>query len=71
MPSPRFAPGAVFLQSELLQGFFYCRDTLLQQAEPVEWGPLVLGTLVAAVSAYLSIHFFMRLIEQVGMLLFV
>lgn len=44
---------------------------LLQQAEPVEWGPLVLGTLVAAVSAYLSIHFFMRLIEQVGMLPFV
>ena len=69
--SPRFAPGAALLQSELLQGFFYCRDTLLQQAEPVEWGPLVLGTLVAAVSAYLSIHFFMRLIEQVGMLPFV
>jgi undecaprenyl-diphosphatase len=44
---------------------------LLQQAEPVEWGPLVLGTLVAAISAYLSIHFFMRLIEQVGMLPFV
>ena len=44
---------------------------LLQQAEPVAWGPLVLGTLVAAVSAYLSIHFFMRLIEQVGMLPFV
>jgi undecaprenyl-diphosphatase len=54
-----------------LLGFFYCRDTLLQQAETVEWGPLELGTLVDAVSAYLSIHFFMRLIEQVGMLPFV
>jgi undecaprenyl pyrophosphate phosphatase UppP len=87
VPSPRFAPGAALLQSELLQGFFYpgaallqsellqgffyCRDTFLLQAEPVEWGPLVLGTLVAAVIVYLSIHFFMRLIEQVGMLPFV
>jgi len=44
---------------------------LLQQAEPVAWGPIVLGTVVAGVSAYLSIHFFMRLIEQVGMLPFV
>ena len=44
---------------------------LLQQAEPVAWGPIVQGTVVAGVSAYLSIHFFMRLIEQVGMLPFV
>ena len=44
---------------------------LLQQAEPVEWGVILLGTAVAGVSAYLSIHFFMRLIEKVGMLPFV
>ncbi|MDX2456133.1 MAG: undecaprenyl-diphosphate phosphatase [Gammaproteobacteria bacterium] len=44
---------------------------LLQQAEPVDWGVIVLGTVVAGVSAYLSIHFFMRLIEKVGMLPFV
>jgi undecaprenyl-diphosphatase len=44
---------------------------LLQQAEPVAWGSLVLGTVVAGASAYLSIHFFMRLIERVGMLPFV
>jgi undecaprenyl-diphosphatase len=44
---------------------------LLEQAEPVPWGSLVLGTLVAGVSAYLCIHFFMRLIERVGMLPFV
>jgi undecaprenyl-diphosphatase len=44
---------------------------LIDQAEPVAWGSLLLGTLVAAVSAYLSIHFFMRLIEKVGMLPFV
>ena len=44
---------------------------LLQQPEPVVWGALLLGTVVAGVSAYLSIHFFMRLIEKVGMLPFV
>jgi len=44
---------------------------LLQQAEPVDWGAIVLGTVVAGVSAYLSIHFFMQLIEKVGMLPFV
>ena len=44
---------------------------LLQQAEPVAWGSIVLGTVVAGVSAYLSIHFFMQLIEKVGMLPFV
>jgi undecaprenyl-diphosphatase len=44
---------------------------LLQQAEPVAWGAILLGTLVAGVSAYLSIHFFMQLIEKVGMLPFV
>ena len=44
---------------------------LLQQAEPVDWGAIVLGTVVAGASAYLSIHFFMQLIEKVGMLPFV
>jgi len=44
---------------------------LVQQAEPVDWGAIVLGTVVAGVSAYLSIHFFMQLIEKVGMLPFV
>jgi undecaprenyl-diphosphatase len=44
---------------------------LLQQAGPVAWGDLVLGTGVAAASAYLCIHLFLRLIERVGMLPFV
>lgn len=44
---------------------------LAQQAAPVAWGPMLLGTLVAAVSAYLCIHFFLRLIERTGMLPFV
>jgi undecaprenyl-diphosphatase len=44
---------------------------LWQQAEPVAWASLVLGTVAAGASAYLSIHFFMQLIEKVGMLPFV
>lgn len=44
---------------------------LVKQAGPVAWGDLVLGTGVAAVSAYLCIHFFLRLIERIGMLPFV
>ncbi len=44
---------------------------LVQQAQPVAWGPIILGTGVAAASAYLCIHFFMQLIERVGMLPFV
>jgi len=44
---------------------------LVQQAEPVAWGELMLGTAVAAISAYLCIHLFLRLIERIGMLPFV
>ena len=44
---------------------------LMQQLEPVAWGEILLGTAVAATSAYLCIHFFMRLIERIGMLPFV
>ncbi len=44
---------------------------LAQQTGPVDWGSILLGTLVAAVSAYLCIHFFLRLIERIGMLPFV
>jgi len=43
----------------------------VQQAEPVAWGELMLGTAVAAISAYLCIHLFLRLIERIGMLPFV
>ncbi len=44
---------------------------LVQQSAPVAWGEILLGTAVAAISAYLCIHFFMRLIERIGMLPFV
>jgi undecaprenyl-diphosphatase len=44
---------------------------LVRQTEPVAWDALLLGTVVAAVSAWLAILFFLRLIERLGMLPFV
>jgi undecaprenyl-diphosphatase len=44
---------------------------LLTAAGNVDWGLIALGTSVAAVSAWLCIHFFMQLIERIGMLPFV
>jgi len=45
--------------------------TLAELAEPVAWGMLLLGTGIAAISALLCIHLFLRLIEYTGMLPFV
>ncbi|MFV1973408.1 MAG: undecaprenyl-diphosphate phosphatase [Thiohalobacterales bacterium] len=44
---------------------------LVQLAEPVAWGVLLLGTAVAAISAWLCIHFFLQLVDRIGMLPFV
>jgi undecaprenyl-diphosphatase len=44
---------------------------LVQLAEPVAWDVLLLGTAVAALSAWLCIHFFLQLVERIGMLPFV
>jgi undecaprenyl-diphosphatase len=44
---------------------------LVQQPGPVAWELLLLGTAVAAISAWLCIHFFLQLIERIGMLPFV
>ena len=55
----------------ILMAGVYESLNLLQQSAPVAWREILLGTAVAAVSAYLCIHFFMRLIERIGMLPFV
>jgi undecaprenyl-diphosphatase len=55
----------------LMAGGYETLKLLQQQAGPVAWDELVLGTLVAAASAYLCIHLFLRLIERIGMLPFV
>jgi undecaprenyl-diphosphatase len=44
---------------------------LLRSAETVAWGPLVAGALVAGVSAYLCIHYFLAFIKRMGMQPFV
>ncbi len=43
----------------------------LHSGRSTEWGVLLSGALIAGVAAWLCIHFFLRLIERIGMLPFV
>ena len=40
---------------------------LVKQPEPADWGALAVGTSVAAIVAYLTIGWFLRVLESVGM----
>lgn len=53
-----------------LSGLLVTKD-LLQQAAPVDWTALVIGTVLAGVTAYLCIHYFLKLLDKIGMLPFV
>lgn len=44
---------------------------LVEAAEPVLWADILVGMAVSAVSAYLCIHWFLKLLDRVGMLPFV
>ncbi len=44
---------------------------LVGAAAPVDWGGLALGVAFSAVSAYLCIHYFLKLIERIGLFPFV
>ncbi len=44
---------------------------LFQQGEGVDWATLLLGTLLSAISAYLCIHYFLKLLDRLGMVPFV
>jgi undecaprenyl-diphosphatase len=44
---------------------------LIEQAVPVQWSLMIIGTVLAGVTAYLTIHFFLKLLERMGMLPFV
>jgi undecaprenyl-diphosphatase len=44
---------------------------LLQQREGVDWARMAVGSLSAGVVAFLTIHWFLRLVERVGMMPFV
>lgn len=44
---------------------------LIDAANPPDWSGLLLGTLVSAVSAYLCIHYFLKLLNRIGFMPFV
>ena len=44
---------------------------LVLHRAPMDWNAMILGMIISAVSAYLCIYFFLRLLERVGMLPFV
>ncbi len=44
---------------------------LVQQAEPVQWGIMVLGVILSGLSAWLCIHLFLAFINRIGMKPFV
>ena len=44
---------------------------LIEQQIAVDWAMMALGVVVSAVTAYLTIVFFIRLLERIGMLPFV
>ncbi|MDH5359702.1 MAG: undecaprenyl-diphosphate phosphatase [Gammaproteobacteria bacterium] len=54
----------------LAAGLFKLKD-LLETTLAVEWSAIISGTLLSAISAYLCIHFFLKLLERVGMFPFV
>ncbi len=43
----------------------------LGAAEPTQWGALLLGTLIAFLSAYACIHYFLKLVARISLLPFV
>jgi undecaprenyl-diphosphatase len=45
--------------------------SLLEQADPVDWQTLVLGSVLSALSAYVCIDWFLRLIQRIGMMPFI
>ena len=44
---------------------------MFTEVNPIGWGELALGTALSAISAGLCIHYFLRLVERIGMLPFV
>lgn len=54
----------------VLSGLGVTND-LVSSAEPVDWMALLLGTVIAAISAFACIHFFLAWINKMGMLPFV
>lgn len=53
-----------------LAGLMLAMD-LVQTPGSVDWGAMVIGMVTSAITAYLCIHFFLKLLERIGMLPFV
>lgn len=54
----------------ITSGVFKARD-LIESQMPVKWGLLLLAVGLSAISAWLCIHFFLQLINRIGMMPFV
>lgn len=44
---------------------------LVTLQDPTPWGPMITGTLISGAAAYACIHWFLKLVERVGMMPFV
>lgn len=55
----------------ILAALTYQLWSMRAQAMVIEWGALILGVVLSALSAYVCIHFFLKLLERLGMLPFV
>ena len=44
---------------------------MFTEVNPIGWGELALGVLLSAISAGICIHYFLRLVDRIGMLPFV
>ncbi|MCG6968209.1 MAG: undecaprenyl-diphosphate phosphatase [Gammaproteobacteria bacterium] len=53
-----------------LSGLLVVKD-IIEQSAPVDWWALVIGTALAGITAYLCIHYFLKLLDRLGMLPFV
>ena len=55
----------------ILMAAGYEGSKLLGGDHPVQWTPILLGVSVSAISAYACIHYFLKLLDRMGMLPFV
>jgi len=55
----------------ILMAAGYEGSKLLDAGNSVQWMPIILGVVVSAISAYLCIHYFLKLLDRMGMLPFV
>ena len=53
-----------------LAGLLKALEAWSSQA-PADWGALIVATLISFVCAYTTIHFFLKLVERIGLFPFV